>query len=117
VGTAELVYSQEKKQPTNYNLPPGYTLSESKKIIDLSYKLKGNQSSQTYKDAALKFFLKDLSREELSQEPVEYQKYVKKGEAYILSLSDVVKSIYSDAELWHIYAFDQELMEKLKTVQ
>lgn len=110
-GTASYAYSQSQHELSNYNLPPGYRLNPKQEIHDLSQKLDGNFLE--IKEPELKV-LQQITKEELKDTSPEYQQYIKVGEALINSLSDKVKKIYTEDELWYIYAFDKELINRLQ---
>jgi len=102
-------------QNSDYNLPPGYTLMPGKAVIDLSFKLDGKKLEKEISPNELKF-LKEIDDSELHLTSPQYQQYIQEGKAFINSMSAKVKSIYSTDELWYIYAFDQELKEKLAKI-
>lgn len=100
-------------------MPPGYKLHPKKKIIDLSYKLNLNTyKSHNYSDSDLKF-LKEISDADLTLMKTSnpnYYNYIQDGTNFISSLSKKVKEIYTKEELWYIYAFDQNLKNRLTTL-
>jgi hypothetical protein len=102
-----------------FNLPPGAVLHKKTKIYDLSYKLKGGTSDKHYVQSDLKI-LKNISEEELiatkDKNPKYYQYYIT-GRDFINSLSQKVKSLYTNDELWYIYVFDQKLKQQLTTIK
>lgn len=103
-------------QETNYNLPPGFYHNESIPVLDLSYKLEGFNTEKDLPDDYLRI-LKEIPDSRLGETSPEYQKYVKQGKKYINSLSGTVRNIYTDTELWYIYAYDPVLKNKLKKVK
>lgn len=102
-------------QSSEFNLPPGYYLKSNYQVIDLSFKLDGIQLDKEYSPNKLNV-LKDLSPEELRQTSAEYQAYVEAGQNYMNSLSTYIKSIYTETELWYIYAFDEVLKVRIKSL-
>ena len=101
------------------NLPPGAVLSKKFATnIDFSYKLNGGIPDIIYADSDLQV-AKNLSAEELESlkdiNPVNYNYYTT-ANSYFLNLSSKVKSIYNKTELWYIYVFDQDLKNKLVTI-
>ena len=64
--------------------------------------------------------IKEFSKEEfenLKNTDVEYYNYYTKGLSFFKGLSDKVKKIYSEKELWYIYVFDQKLKDKLALIK
>lgn len=116
VGIANLNYAQTNNRNGNYNLPPGYYLNPNQQIFDLSFKLDGLVLEKEIPASQLQV-LKEISDEQLSETSLEYQQYVQAGRDFINSLSDNVKSIYREVELWYIYVFDGELKNKLIQIQ
>lgn len=114
MGTASFAYSQNKNEESNYNLPPGYKLNPKKQIYDLSDKLYGFSELDISKSELE--VLQQISDEELKDTSPEYQNYIQTGRAFLNSLSNKVKSIYTEEELWYIYVFDQSLKEKLTQI-
>ncbi|WP_131387691.1 hypothetical protein [Flavobacterium suncheonense] len=115
-------YSQHSN-PINgdvvYNLPPGAKLLPKAKIYDLSFKLNKNATNVSYQQSDLKF-LKEFDAgaiEQLKNEDPKYFAYLSEGENFIKSLSPKVRTIYTDTELWYIYAFDQKLKNTLTTIK
>ncbi|MGB6084718.1 hypothetical protein [Moheibacter sp.] len=108
---SSIAFSQQK----SYNLPPGYYLDTQKHIFDLSHKLEGNYDYEVSVDK-LKF-LKEVSSEELNQTSPEYQQYIKEMNEFVNGLSRKIRDIYSLPELWYVYAFDQELKQRLQTIK
>jgi len=107
------------KSEMSYNLPPGAVLKHKMTPIDLSYKLKGGTSAEVHSEADLAV-LKNFSQEELENlknTDIEYHNYYIKGLSFFRGLSDKVRRIYSEKELWYIYVFDQELKNKLTTIK
>lgn len=102
-------------QNSAYNLPPGYYLKPNYQVIDLSYKLNGIQLEKEYSADKLRV-LKDISEDQLSETSAEYQAYYAEGKAFINSLSSNVKNIYTEIELWYIYAFDKGLRITLESM-
>ena len=102
-------------QSTNYNLPPGFYLKPNYHVIDFSFKLDGIQLEKEYSEDKIRV-LKDISDVELRETSIEYQQYVAEGKAFIESLSAYVKSIYSETEVWYIYAFDSALKSRIQTL-
>lgn len=102
-----------------YNLPPGYKLHPKKKIIDLSYKLNGQESTLDYTNDELEFLKKNSETEIENYKNIDerYYQYLKGGEQFIDSLSSKIKTIYTHKELWYIYAFDQKLREQITAIQ
>lgn len=115
-GIANFSYSQTKSEGENYNLPPGYYLTPGKQVFDLSYKLEGKVLDKDIPDSELQV-LKEISEEELLNMPAEYQQYVHSGKDFIDSLSAHVKSLYTEKELWYIFAFDRNLKNQLSLIQ
>ncbi|MGX7668980.1 hypothetical protein [Flavobacterium pedocola] len=116
--TAQTVHSDNNGNG-KFNLPPGYRMHSKMKVYDLSHKLKGKLSEEKYTSEDLKF-LKNISDADMMQykdSAPEYYNYYTTGSAFINSLSAKVKTIYSKEELWYIYAFDQNLKNKLTTVK
>ena len=112
-----IVASLSFGQNSNYNLPPGYRFHPEKAhILDLSFKLDGKTLAKPIDQNQLEF-LKNISEEELKSAPVEYQNYIKEGRRFINSLSKKVRNIYTEKELWYIYAFDQKLKNKLINIK
>lgn len=103
-------------QNTDYNLPPGYRLIPGKTIMDLSFRLDREKLEKEISPNELKF-LKEIDDSELHLTSPEYQQYIQDGRAFINSLSDKIKSIYTVDELWYIYAFDQKLKEKIVRIR
>lgn len=103
-------------QEKQYNLPPGYKIVPNYIPINFSYKLEGIKSEKNYTSESL-VILKVLTEEELENAPQAYQNYVYKGRKYIESLSEKVKSIYTESEIWYIYAFDKELKNRIKKIK
>lgn len=101
-------------QESGYNLPPGYSLMPDQTVFNLSKKLDDSLA----KDIPVERLkvLKDITESQLKETSVEYQEYVKKGQLYIDSLSKKVRNLFNDTELWYIYAFDQDLKEKLLNI-
>lgn len=116
IGTADFAHSQNLNRETNYNLPPGYRLKPNQVIFDLSHKIEGNTSIKDLPESKLQV-LKQISEDELLETSTEYQEYVQKGKEYIHSLSPTAKAIYTETELWYIYAFDQKLKIQLSHIQ
>lgn len=113
--TAKLNYGQTNN--SNLNLPPGAILSSKAKILDLSEKLTLGYSTLNYADSDLSF-LKPLSESELQQlKGTPYYKYVMEGRSYIEKLSPKIKGLYSESELWYIYAYDKKLSERIAKIQ
>src|SRR5690554_614398 len=83
--------------------------------IDLSNSLEGNYDYEVSVDK-LKF-LKEVSSEELNQTSPEYQQYIKEMNEFVNGLSRKIRDIYSLPELWYVYAFDQELKQRLQTIK
>jgi len=109
----------QQKEKSVYNLPPGAVLKTKARFIDLSYKLSGKKSGESYTQEDLKF-LKDIPESDIEKYKTaspEYYQYYITGRTFINSLSPKVKSIYSDSELWYIYAFDQKLKNKLTIIK
>jgi len=110
-------YSQQNS--LSLNLPPGYKLHPKKKIIDLSYKLDFNSNDgHNHTESDLKF-LKKISDADLNLMKTsnpDYYNYIQNGTNYIGSLSTKVKEMYTNDELWYIYAFDQNLKNRLTTL-
>lgn len=110
----------KKENHEKFNLPPGSRLHPKAKIYDLSFKLdKGTTENVSYLQSDLKF-LKELSEIEIENqknENPEYYAYYQAGKNYINALSSKIKHIYTETELWYIYAFDQDLKNKLITVK
>lgn len=102
-------------QNANYNLPPGFYLKPNHHVIDFSYKLQGIQLEKEYSAEKIRV-LKNISEEELQNTSPEYQQYVAAGREFIANLSSNVKSIFTEAELWYIYAFDESLRTRIKTL-
>lgn len=103
----------------NYNLPPGFIISSKRIIYDLSFKLDNTKPVVNYSQSDLKV-LKDLTAEELENNKLplgDYYKYCKEGIAYVDSLSDKAKNIFTLNEIWYIYVFDQKLKNKLLTIK
>lgn len=103
-------------QETQYNLPPGFFHNVKKPPVDLSYKLDNRDLGKDYTEDYLRI-LKDIPDTELGNTSPEYQKYVKRGKKYINSLSPTVRNLYTETELWYIYAYDPVLKKKLKKVK
>ncbi|HSD14382.1 MAG TPA: hypothetical protein VLB74_07015 [Flavobacterium sp.] len=104
---------------TNLNLPPGSRLHPKAKIYDLSFKLNKSAENVSYLQSDLKF-LKELSNEELENqknENPEYYTYYMTGKSFINALSSKVKGIYTETELWYIYAYDQKLKNMLTAIK
>lgn len=117
VGIANFSYSQTTSPgDSQLNLPPGFYLNPDQPIFDLSYKLEGELRHKEIPAAKLSV-LKALTAEELLSAPADYQQYVREGKAFIESLSENVRSIYTEAELWYIFAFDLELSNQLLLTQ
>lgn len=113
--------NQDGKRNTSieYNLPPGAVLKNKFTPIDLSYKLENKAADGKYVESDLDV-LKKLSKEELNtlkETDVEYYNYYVKGLSFFDGLSDKVKTIYSEKELWYIYVFDQKLKNKLTIIK
>nr|WP_294939539.1 hypothetical protein [uncultured Flavobacterium sp.] len=107
------------KSELSYNLPPGAVLKHKTIPIDLSYKLEGRTSAAVYSESDLNV-IKDFSQEELENlknTDIAYHNYYTNGLSFFRGLSDKVKRIYSEKELWYIYVFDQKLKNKLTTVK
>lgn len=102
-------------QNANYNLPPGFYLKPNHHVIDFSYKLQGIQLEKEHSIDKIRV-LKDLTEEELLSTSREYQQYVQAGRDFIAGLSENVKSIFTEAELWYIYAFDESLKIRIQTL-
>jgi len=101
----------------NYNLPPGYRMHPKKVPYDLSYKLYNTTANREYTQEDLKY-LKNISDSELeSYKGSAYYNYYMTAKEFIASLSDKVKAIYTQDELWYIYAFDQKLKNTLTTIK
>lgn len=115
MGMINFSYSQNKNEESNYNLPPGYRLNPKQPIFDLSHKIEGT-SEKDLPESKLQV-LKQVSADEFKETAPEYQEYVNEGNQFISSLSPKVKSIYSETELWYIYAFDQKLKMRLTQIQ
>ena len=97
---------------TKLNLPPGARLANKIVLFDLSEKLDIGYSTTDYSEDDLKF-LKVLSEEQLqSLEGTEYYNYVMEARTFVENLPDKIKSIYTEAELLYIYAFDQKIKTK-----
>lgn len=118
-----VVFSQNAKQSsneTNLNLPPGSRLHPKAKIYDLSFKLNKNSfENVSYLQSDLKF-LKDLSDVEIENQKTEnpeYYAYYMAGKKYITELSSKIRNIYTETELWYIYAYDQKLKNILTTIK
>lgn len=112
--------NNERNDNVKFNLPPGAFLKKKFMTnIDLSYKLNGGTSTINYHDSDLKI-AKNLSDEELESlkeiDPINYNYYTT-ANIFFNSLSQKVKSIYSKADLWYIYVFDQNLKSKLLTIK
>jgi hypothetical protein len=104
-------------QNSNYNLPPGYRFHpERAHILDLSFKLDGKTLAKPIGQKQLEF-LKNLDDSQLHLASAEYQNYIQQGKAFIQSLSPKVKSIYTEKELWYIYAFDRKLKKRLVKIK
>ncbi|MFA7687979.1 MAG: hypothetical protein WCY25_08945 [Moheibacter sp.] len=108
-------YAQSQDE-SQFNLPPGYYLNPSQPIFDLSWKLDGSSMDKEIPAAQLQV-LKALSEEELANTSAEYQAYVREGKDFINALSANIKSLYSEQELWYIFAFDSELRNQLLQTQ
>jgi hypothetical protein len=102
-------------QQSDFNLPPGFYLKPNYQVIDLSYKLDGVRLDKEYSMEKLSV-LKNITDAELNQTSAEYQHYVTQGRAFINSLSSYIKSLYSETELWYIYAFDSGLKSRIQTL-
>lgn len=103
-------------QEFTYNVPPGYSVPSNFIHLDLSYKLKGINVEKEYSKEYLRV-LKDIPESELKNTPDDYQAYVKQGRKYIASLSSKVRNIFTEDELWYIYAFDLKLKNKIKKIK
>lgn len=113
--TVNLNYAQTDLE--NLNLPPGAHLSSKAKIFDLSEKLTLGYSTLNYVDSDLRF-LKPMSEAELQEmEGTPYYDYIMEGRNFIENLSPKIKELYSEAELWYIYAFDRKLSERIAKIQ
>lgn len=110
-----VIFTMGHAQETNYNLPPGFQLKPNYQVIDLSFKLEGKDIGKDYLPQHLQV-LKDIPDSQLHETSPEYQEYVATGRAVLNSLPEKAKSIYREFELWYIYAFDTELLEKLKSL-
>lgn len=112
--------NSEKENQEKFNLPPGTRLHPKAKIYDLSFKLnRSTTENVSYAQSDLKF-LKELSEIEIENQKIEnpeYYAYYKAGKDYINALSEKIKHIYTETELWYIYAFDQKLKNKLITIK
>ena len=109
----------QKISEKNYNLPPGYVLSSKRTILDLSFKIDKTKPMLNYDSKDLKV-LKNLSSEQVEEykdKLGDYYDYYKEGIAYINTLSNKVKYIYTIEEIWYIYIFDQKLKDKLLTIK
>lgn len=114
IGNLGYAQTNETKQ-SDYNLPPGYRLDPNRNVIDLSFKLEGKTLE---KDVTQEIkFLKQVTDDELNLTSSEYQNYIREGREFIDSLSQKIKSIYNEEELWYIYAFDQKLKNQLSLIQ
>ena len=102
-------------QISDYNLPPGYRVVHNQVIFDLSGKLDNSMEKDI--PAEKLRILKNISEAELQNTSAEYQDYVRNGNSFIQSLSSKVKGIYTEVELWYIYAFDKKLKEKLISIK
>ncbi|MEZ4854392.1 hypothetical protein [Flavobacterium sp.] len=103
-----------------YNLPPGYKIHPKKEIIDLSYKIDENNKNEVFYSQDDLLFLKNLSDvelENLKSELPDYYNYIQSGKAFINSLSQKVKNIYTTNELWYIYAFDKKLATTISVLK
>lgn len=117
--TSNLLAQNKNEAESQYNLPPGTVLKQKILLVDLSYKLTGEVSYQEYSESDLNV-IKELSKEEfenLKNIDIEYYNYYTKGLSFFKGLSDKVKKIYSEKELWYIYVFDQKLKEKLVMIK
>jgi hypothetical protein len=117
--TALAQNNSSKGNQEKYNMPPGYQMPIKMKIFDLSHKLNGKHVSESYTQEDLRF-LKNIPENEIEKYKMitpEYYQYYITGRAFINSLSPKVKSVYTDAELWYIYAFDQKLKTKLTIIK
>ena len=110
-----LIAQFSSAQNADYNLPPGYGLIPNKAIFDLSYKLDGKVLDKEIPQTELEF-LKEIDDSELHLTSPEYQQYIQEGKTFINSLSEKVKSMYTNNELWYIYAFDQKLKNRLVNI-
>lgn len=102
-----------------YNLPPGFVLSPKRTVFDLSFKIDKTKPYVNYSSTDLKV-LKNLSSEQVEEykdKLGDYYFYYKEGIAYINTLSNKVKNIYTIEEIWYIYIFDQKLKDKLLTIK
>ncbi len=112
VALASLCCAQDATE-TKFNLPPGARLANKFVLFDLSEKLDKGYSTIVYSEDDLKF-LKVLSEAQLqSLEGTDYYNYVMKIRTFVEYLPDKIKSIYTEAELFYIYAFDQKLKERI----
>jgi len=117
--TGNLLAQNKNEAESQYNLPPGTVLKQKILLVDLSYKLTGEVSYQEYSESDLNV-IKELSKEEfenLKNIDIEYYNYYTKGLSFFKGLSDKVKKVYSEKELWYIYVFDLKLKEKLEMIK
>ncbi|MEZ5009879.1 MAG: hypothetical protein R2753_17145 [Chitinophagales bacterium] len=85
--------------------------------MDFSEKLVLGYTTFNYADSDL-FYLKPLSEAEFEQlEGSPYYNYVMEARNYIKSLSPKIRELYSEAELWYIYAYDKKLSERIAKIQ
>ena len=111
-----VAYSLVFSQSSEYNLPPGYKLNPNHKTFDLSYKLNGADYERDLPEGKLRI-LKDIPDSRLNETSSEYQQYVKEGKKFINSLSKKIRGLYTEEELWYIYAFDSKLKNQIKNIK
>lgn len=113
----QLIQAQ-KANVNSFNLPPWVVLSKKGvEVNDLSYKL--NDDNYMNNEIATNFLRKFTESElkDMENSKGEDFFYYKSANEYFNSLSEKIRKIYSYDELWYIYMFDQNLKQKLTTIQ
>jgi hypothetical protein len=109
------VFSQD-----NYNIPPNFKLfSKTNKGKDYSFKLH-NQPNYGMVSTTDAQFLKDLTprnMEDMKMNDPESYNYYSEALLFYNELSQRVKALFTGDEIWHIYMFDQNLKNKLRTIR
>lgn len=104
--------AQEKK----LNMPPGKNMHAHQQFYDLSYKLKNIKPEKEIPQKDLQI-LKEIPESRLGETSAAYQAYVAQGNAFIQSLSPRVRNIFTETELWYIYATDPELTNEISAIR
>lgn len=106
-------FSQKKLDPSTFNLPPGVVFhGKSFEEIDYSVKLTNPILNNKISDDFLKKFTKEEWNLIVSEKGEDYE-YYSLALSYFNNLSEKIKKIYNEEELWYIYKFDKVLKDKI----